>query len=80
MREPTLTPTDAAYIARLRSDYPDRCEGKSDEQVKSIYNPEGFRYVECTLWDHIVDAAEDFERLADAYLELKAQLGKETSK
>jgi hypothetical protein len=66
------TPTDATYIARLRKDYPEVCDGKSDDEVMEHYNPEGFKYVEETLWDHIGDAAYDFERLADAYLKLRA--------
>jgi hypothetical protein len=71
---PTLT--DAAYVARLRKDYPERCDGKGDEEVLAYYNPAGHKYVECTLWDHLGDAAYDYERLADAYLALRAQSGK----
>jgi len=70
------TPTDSAYIKRLRDDYPETCKDRSDEWVMGHYNPEGFKYVECTLWDHVGEAASDFQRLADAYLELRSQLGK----
>lgn len=69
MKEPT--PIDAAYIAILRKDYPEKCDGQSDEWVMAYYNPAGAKYVECTLWDHLGDAAYDYERLADAYFELK---------
>lgn len=68
------TPTDAAYIARLRGDYPDVCDGKSDEWVMDHYNPDGCKYVEQTLWDHLGDAGNDYERLADAYLKVEAAL------
>lgn len=65
------TPTDAAYIARLREDYPEVCDGKSDDWVIDHYNPNGCKYVEQTLWDHLGDAGNDYERLADAYLALR---------
>lgn len=71
MAETFPTPTDAAYIKRLREDYPERCDGKSDDEVMAYYNPSEFKYVECTLWDHVGDAAYDFERLADAYIALR---------
>lgn len=70
------TPAGADYIKRLREDYPEKCDGKSDEWVMDHYNPSGFKYVECTLWDHIGDAASDFERLADMYWALRASSGK----
>lgn len=65
------TPADAAYIARLRADYPERCSGLSDEEVMDHYNPNGYAYVEPTLWDHLGDAAYDYKKLADAYLALQ---------
>lgn len=68
------TPVDAAYIQRLRKDYPETCDGHDDEWVMDNYNPGGAKYVECTLWDHVGDAAYDFERLADAYLALRASV------
>jgi hypothetical protein len=71
--EPFPTPTDAAYIKRLREDYPETCEGHDDEWVMDHYNPSGFKYVECTLWDHVGDAARDFERLADEHLPARQQ-------
>lgn len=76
MTETFPTPTDAAYIKRLRDDYPEKCDGHDDEWVMDHYNPQGFKYVECTLWDHVGDAASDFEKLADAYLALRDEMGK----
>lgn len=73
------TPTDAAYIARLRKDYPERCDGKTDDEVMDIYNERGFKYVECTLWDHIGDAAYDYQQLADAYLALQRSVANPSS-
>ena len=64
------TPTDAAYIARLRQDYPAFCNGRGDDEVMDHYNPSGCRYVESTLWDHLGDAIYEYEKLADAYLAL----------
>jgi hypothetical protein len=65
------TPADDAYIARLRTDYPEICDGKSDEEVMDYYNPNGHAYVEPTLWDHLGDASYDYKKLADAYLALQ---------
>jgi hypothetical protein len=65
------TPADAAYIARLRKAYTERCDGKSDGWVMEYFNPNGYRYVECALWDNLKDAVYDFEQLADAYMKLK---------
>jgi hypothetical protein len=67
--EPELA--DGAYIARLRQDYPEKCEDKSDEWLLEYYN-EGRKYV--VLWDHIGEAYAQFERLADAYFKLKSQV------
>ena len=69
--EPVLA--DAAYAARLRADYPETCEGKSDEWVLDHY-ADGRKYA--VTWDHVGDAYEQFEELADAYFELKSQVGK----
>jgi len=66
--EPVLA--DAAYIARLRKDYPEKCDGMSDEWVLDYY-AEGRKYP--VTWDHVGDAYEQYEKLADAYLALKAK-------
>lgn len=59
-----MIPADGAYIARLRIDYPVQCQGRTDAEVMAYYNPRGFKYVECTLWDDLRDAASDYEALA----------------
>ena len=62
------TPTDPAWVERVRSDYPEACAGHDDEWVRDKY-ANGRRYG--VLWDHIGDAYEQFEALADAYLAMK---------
>lgn len=62
-------PTDAAWLARLRSDYEDKA-GWSDEQLMDYFNEYGRKYA--VTWDHVGDAYEQFEALADAYLKLRA--------
>lgn len=64
---------NAEYIVQLRKSYPEICEGKDDDEVMNYYNPARCKYVECTLWDHLGDAAYDYNKLADAYLKLLAQ-------
>jgi hypothetical protein len=59
--------TDAAWIARIRADYPDRTEGMSDEWVRETY-ANGCKYAD--TWDHLGDARHDYKMLADAYLDL----------
>lgn len=60
---------DAAYLARLRSDYPENAH-KSDEELRGDYDCEEKYGV---TWDHIGDAYAEYEPLADAYLELEAE-------
>jgi ABC-type nitrate/sulfonate/bicarbonate transport system substrate-binding protein len=67
--EPELA--DAEWIARLRKDYPEKCAGMSDDWVADHFNETGGKYV--VTWDHTGDAYEQFEKLADAYLKLKAK-------
>jgi hypothetical protein len=63
---------DETWIARLRIDYPDETEGLSDEDVSDKYS-DGWKYTD--TWDHLGDAREEHEKLADAYLELLARVG-----
>jgi hypothetical protein len=65
---------DAAYFARLRDDYPDKA-GLTDADLNAYFNPNDLKYVD--TWDHLGDAREQFEALADAYLAL---LSREDSK
>ena len=67
-------PVDAAYIAELRENYPDKCDGMSDEWVVDHFNEAGGKYA--VTWDHLGDAYAQFEELADAYYKLKSQAGK----
>ena len=57
---------DEAYFKRLREDYPDKAE-MSDEELHDYYN-EGRKYA--VTWDHVGDAYEEYENLADAFLGL----------
>lgn len=61
---PTLV--DKPYFDQLRKDYPDNAH-MSDEELHEYY-ANGAKY--STTWDHIGDAYEDFEPLADAFLTL----------
>ena len=66
-------PIDAAYLARLRSDYPEHAS-ESDEELLDYFNEDGGKYA--TLWDHVGDAHSDYEPLADAYFALRAYLSR----
>ena len=62
--------SDDAWVARIREDYPEHTKGMDDDDVRHEY-AEGRKYA--TLWDHTGDAYADYEKLADAYLELLAK-------
>ena len=64
-------PTDEAWVARIRADYPEETRDLSDGEVREEY-AEGWKYE--TLWDHLGDARADYESLADAFLALRAQV------
>ena len=66
-----LVVCDHKYCEGLRKSYPEDTEGMTDEELVEEYN-HGRKY-QC-LWDNVGDAYYDFERLADAYLKLKAEL------
>ena len=61
--EPQLI--DDAFLARLRKDYPDRAILSDNELLFEFDYGDGRKYA--TTWDHIGDAYEQFEPLADAY-------------
>lgn len=67
---PTLT--DAAWIAQIRADYPDDTRDMDDDEVREHY-ADGWKYAD--TWDHLGDAREEYEKLADAYLALLAKVG-----
>ncbi len=60
---------DAAYFARLRKDYPDKTDW-SDEELREHFDGEDEKY--SFTWDHLGDAKEEFEELADAFFKLHA--------
>lgn len=67
-----LTLTDDAWIASVRADYPEETAGMSDDCVRDTY-AHGCKYAD--TWDHLGDAREDYEQLADAYLDLLTRSG-----
>ena len=64
--------TDSTFVAALRRDYP-RDAQLSDESLIRKY-AEGRKYA--VTWDHVGDAYEQFEQVADAYLAALDQLKK----
>jgi hypothetical protein len=63
-------PTDANWLARIRSDYPDHAEDSDDELREHFAH--GRKYA--VLWDHVGDAYADFQPLADAFFEQWARI------
>lgn len=64
--------TDAEWCARIRQDYPEDAAELDDDEIREQY-ADGWKYAD--TWDHLGDAREDYERLADAYLELLRSTG-----
>ncbi len=64
--EPVLT--DEAWCARVRADYA-RASSMTDDEIRREY-ADGQKYA--VTWDNTGDAYDQFERLADAYLALRA--------
>lgn len=61
---------DAAYVERLRRDYPDGTAGKDDATVRADYDScEKYEH----SWDHQGEAYDQFEPLADAFLLLESR-------
>ena len=67
---PTLT--NAEWIAQIRAEYPDDTQEKSDAFIREYYAG-GRKYAD--TWDNLGEAREEYEKLADAYLELLAKVG-----
>jgi hypothetical protein len=63
--------TDAAWCARIREDYLEDAADLDDHSIQSKY-AKGLKYAD--TWDHLGDAREQFEKLADAYFALTAEL------
>lgn len=62
---------DDAWLAQLRKDYPDNAD-MSDEELQNYYNEDGWKYTDA--WDHVGDARDDWEKLADRFLEYEDAL------
>jgi hypothetical protein len=62
--------TNEKWLARIRSDYPENAAGKDDDELREEY-ADGWKYAD--TWDHLGDARGEYEKLADAYLELLAK-------
>ena len=60
------TRTDEDWCNEMRERYPEKTEGWNDEQVRDYY-ANGNKYH--VVWDHVGDAYDDYEKLADAFLE-----------
>lgn len=65
---------DDEWRARMRADYPEETAGMDDDEINDHYNEWGGKYVD--TWDHLGDARSEYERLADAFLKLVAEVGK----
>lgn len=63
--------TDAAWVERVRADYPERTASMSDHEVRATY-ADGRKYQ--TTWDHLGDARSEHEALADNWFALRAAL------
>lgn len=66
MTDPWWKPvlTDSAWCNEMRNDYPDAA-GLSDDEIRDKFADDR-KYA--VTWDHVGDAYEQFEKLADAYL------------
>lgn len=62
---------DAAWCARIRSEYPEAAS-LDDDEIRDEY-ADGWKYAD--TWDHLGEARAEYEKLADAYLELLAKVG-----
>jgi hypothetical protein len=58
---------DADYLKRLREAYPGDAHLDDDDLRHKYTNDPDARYVD--VWDHLGDAREDWEQLADHFLE-----------
>ena len=63
--------TGATWCARIRADYPDDAGSMTDDEIRDEY-ADGNKYAD--TWDHVGDAREQFEALADAYIALLSRV------
>jgi hypothetical protein len=66
-------PVNDEWRARIRADYPEETQDMDDDDIDDKYT-EGWRYAD--TWDHLGDAREEYQHLADAFLKLVAETGK----
>jgi hypothetical protein len=64
----SIKPVGDATVERLRKDYPDEAH-LGDEALLKRFGYEGHKYEASALWDHVGDAATDYNKLADFILE-----------
>ena len=62
--------SDESWCDRLRSEYPEHSD-KSDEELRDHF-ADGWKYAD--VWDHLGDARDDWEGLADAFFEQQKEL------
>jgi hypothetical protein len=63
--------SDDKWLARIRADDPEDVAGMSDETIRDEY-AHGLKYAD--VWDHVGDAREDWEKLADDWNRLRARV------
>lgn len=61
------------YVNELRENYPDETAGMDDDEVRAYY-AKGRPFAD--TWDHLGDARADYWELADAFLKLVEETGK----
>ena len=64
------------WRARIRAEYPEDVEGMDDDALDEHY-AQGWSYAD--TWDHIGDAREEYEKLANAFLRLVDECEKSPS-
>lgn len=66
-------PVNQEWRDRIRKDYPEEAADMDDDTIDDTYG-NGWKYAD--LWDHLGDARADYEKLADAFLQMVAETGK----
>lgn len=61
--------TDAAWAQKIRKEY--GLGDVTDEEIRETY-ADGAKYA--VTWDHVGDAYDDWEQLADDWIRLRTQL------
>lgn len=66
-------PVNDEWRARIRADYPEETDGWDDDTLDDHYS-DGWKYTD--TWDHLGDARDEYEGLADAFLALVEEVGR----